>query len=91
MTSSTCTEANVRIVLGTLYIIAYLSLSISLINFIFISGYYFSISITVDEIDDYLDEDADATEMSVGQMLGRHAKSEGEDEDGYGYEDEEDY
>ncbi|XP_032664996.1 transcription factor IIIB 90 kDa subunit [Odontomachus brunneus] len=45
-----------------------------------------------DEADDYLDEEmeADATEMSVGQMLGRHAKSE-EDEDGYGYEDEEDY
>ncbi|EFN75924.1 Transcription factor IIIB 90 kDa subunit [Harpegnathos saltator] len=45
----------------------------------------------VDETDDYLDEDADATEMSVGQMLGRHATSEGEDEDGYGYEEDEDY
>lgn len=57
--------------------------------------YYFLIYITVDETDDYLEEDADdvQTEMSVGQMLGRHATSEGEDEDGvgYGYDDDEDY
>ncbi|XP_014477028.1 PREDICTED: transcription factor IIIB 90 kDa subunit [Dinoponera quadriceps] len=47
----------------------------------------------VDENDDYLDEEADATEMSVGQMLGRHGTSEGEDEDGvgYGYDEDEDY
>lgn len=49
----------------------------------------------VDETDDYLEEEAEAegvTEMSVGQMLGRHGTSEGggEEEDGYGY-DEEDY
>lgn len=45
----------------------------------------------IDENDDYIDEDveADPTEMTVGQMLGRHA-SEDENEYGYGY-DEEDY
>lgn len=49
----------------------------------------------MDETDDYLEEEAEAEgateEMSVGQMLGRHGTSEGgEEEDGYGY-DEEDY
>ncbi|XP_076235202.1 brf RNA polymerase III subunit [Calliopsis andreniformis] len=45
----------------------------------------------MDETDDYIDEDADAdpTEMTVGQMLGRHG-SEDENDFGYGY-DEEDY
>ncbi|XP_053984946.1 transcription factor IIIB 90 kDa subunit isoform X2 [Hylaeus volcanicus] len=45
----------------------------------------------MDETDDYIDEDveADPTEMTVGQMLGRHA-SENENDFGYGY-DEEDY
>lgn len=45
----------------------------------------------MDETDDYIDEevDADPTEMTVGQMLGRNA-SEDENDFGYGY-DEEDY
>lgn len=47
-----------------------------------------------EETDDYLEEEAEATEMSVGQMLGGcHGgvlRSEGEEEEGYGY-DEEDY
>ncbi|XP_029056056.1 transcription factor IIIB 90 kDa subunit isoform X1 [Osmia bicornis bicornis] len=45
----------------------------------------------VDETDDYIDEEveADPTEMTVGQMLGRHG-SEDENDFGYGY-DEEDY
>lgn len=47
----------------------------------------------MDETDDYIDEDveveADPTEMTVGQMLGRHG-SDDENDFGYGY-DEEDY
>lgn len=47
----------------------------------------------LDETDDYIDEDveveADPTEMTVGQMLGRHG-SDDENDFGYGY-DEEDY
>lgn len=45
----------------------------------------------MDETDDYIDEevDADPTEMTVGQMLGRNA-SEDENDFGYGY-DEDDY
>lgn len=50
--------------------------------------YCLSIFIAVYDNDDYLDEEeSDATEMSLGQMLESHATSEGEFcDDGYEYE-----
>lgn len=50
--------------------------------------YYLSILIAVYDNDDYLDEEeSDATEMSLGQMLESHATSESEFcDDGYEYE-----
>lgn len=50
--------------------------------------YYVFIFVAVYDNDDYLDEEeSDATEMSLGQMLESHATSEGEFcDDGYEYE-----
>ncbi|XP_035739773.1 transcription factor IIIB 90 kDa subunit-like [Vespa mandarinia] len=45
----------------------------------------------VDEAEDYIDDAIDdPTEMTVGQMLGRHTTNDDDDDYGYGYE-EEDY
>lgn len=45
----------------------------------------------LDEAEDYIDDTAeDPNEMTVGQMLGRHATNEDDDDYGYGY-DEDDY